>query len=512
MQSKIKWIFSLLLIGTTAFALSSCMPKVDSESKGESAFYETTYESQAESAFSSGGEETDESNFSGQESFESQESASQSENENSSQSERVEESDSESASESQTESLFESEIDSESAPETEGESEIESESESSQNQIIVTVSGWTVDLGDFATVLTYEEPVIASQIVKDSGVTVSAGKLSLSTYSGGKLIKINSNTQINSSCEIVVDDARTYVAVCGVDENGAQKTVYLLLGIKTYRAGNAIADAGFSFDDLYWEITRTGSGVATTEPLTSSQLALKDKDVLTGKILGAVRVYFDCADYGELAFGGYELDYAKNSIWNNPKINLPKSLETALHFEGWALNKRAIGNLFDVKWVNSVEQIFAQKLEKVTLYPVFSINYDNLQGWFKIEEQNAYAQIVGEEVFFHGASIDTNGAVSLSVKGGEVYLKLDASLSSDEKREFRLDFDKRPTGAIMKIRVDDQNGSNIIVCEGREQFDALLAKGDLVLRWLYCNGVSVTEKQIEKGKYYTAYFAYYTYP
>ena len=490
MQSKIKWIFLLLVVALFSFALASCKPKTDGESKKESVFSETVLDSEKDSQLA--------------------ESPSDSQSLNESQS--VINSESLVASESEN---AESKTDGESKTESETNSEEESqESSSEETQIIITVSGWTVELGDFTKTLCYGEPVAVSQVVKDSGVTVSTSKLKISTVVDGKTVQISSTAKIESSCEIFIEDGRTYVTVVATDENGAQKRVYLLLGIRTYRAETAIADAGFSFDGLYWEITRTSSGVAKTEPLTNSQTALRDGDVLTGKILGAVRVYFDCADYGVLAIGngGYELDYAKGSAWNNPQIALTDSVSKALKFECWSLNKRAIGGLSGAQAVTSVEQIFAQKLEKVTLYPVFSVNYDELQGWFKIQEQNAYAQIVDKEIYFYGDDIQTSGAVKLTCKNGEVYFKLDVSLDGAQITEFRLNFSARPTGPIIRIRVDDPNGSNVYLCEGRKELDEFLASWDLVLRSFTCDGYSVNPEQIEDGKYYVAYFAYYTYP
>ena len=525
MQSKIKWIFLLLVVALFSFALASCKPKADGESKKESVFSETVLDGEKDSQLAES--QSDSQSLNESQSVINSESLVASESENAeSKTDGESKTESENAKESQSEiesNFNESESQFESEPESETSSEIESEtnseeesqeSSSEETQIIITVSGWTVELGDFTKTLCYGEPVAVSQVVKDSGVTVSTSKLKISTVVDGKTVQISSTAKIESSCEIFIEDGRTYVTVVATDENGAQKRVYLLLGIRTYRAETAIADAGFSFDDLYWEITRTSSGVAKTEPLTNSQTALRDGDVLTGKILGAVRVIFDCSNYGVLNIGngGYELDYSKGSTWNNPQIALTDSVSKALKFECWSLNKRAIGGLSGAQAVTSVEQIFAQKLEEVTVYPVFSVNYANLQGWFKIEEQNAYAQIIGEEVYFHGDGIETSGALKLSCKGGEVYFKLDASLSSDEKSEFRLNFDQRPTGAIIKIRVDDPSGSTIYLCEGKGQFDAFLSRADLVLRSLNCDGYSVTPEQIENGKYYVVYFSYYTYP
>lgn len=508
MQSKIKWIFLLLVVALFSFALASCKPKADGESKKESVFSETVLDSEKDSQLAESQSVINSESFVASES-ENAESKTDGESKTESESQFETASDSESHFESEPESETSSEIESETNSEEESQ-----ESSSEETQIIITVSGWTVELGDFTKTLCYGEPVAVSQVVKDSGVTVSTSKLKISTVVDGKTVQISSTAKIESSCEIFIEDGRTYVTVVATDENGAQKRVYLLLGIRTYRAETAIADAGFSFDGLYWEITRTSSGVAKTEPLTNSQTALRDGDVLTGKILGAVRVIFDCSNYGVLNIGngGYELDYSKGSTWNNPQIVLAKSVDKALTFKGWTFTKYAIGSGVTAQKITSVDQIFAQKLENVIVYPVFSVNYANLQGWFKIEEQNAYAQIIGEEVYFHGDDIQTSGAVKLTCKNGEVYFKLDVSLDGAQITEFRLNFSARPTGPIIRIRVDDPNGSNVYLCEGRKELDEFLARWDLVLRSFTCDGYSVTPEQIEDGKYYVAYFAYYTYP
>lgn len=532
MQSKIKWIFSFLIVAMLSFVFASCMPRVESERGSEVISQESTekesavesgFESQTESPYTSETEsqiigesgvlESASDFFESDSNLQSdwvggQESQTESESESVNQSET--------AVESSSTSEIESEIESESQTESESASEIESSSESAPNseQFVITVSGWTVELGDFSKTATYDEPIAVHQIIKNAGVTVSASKLRLTMQEGGKIFKFNPNEIVDYSCEILVEDTRTFVTVKAPDGSGAQREVRLLLGLKTYRAGNAIADAGFSFEKFYWELTRSNNGEKVTTPLTSDQTVLRDRDILTGRVLGAVRVIFDCSNYGVLNIGngGYELDYSKGSTWNNPQILLAKSVDKALTFKGWTFTKYAIGSGVTAQKITTVDQIFAQKLEEVTVYPVFSVNYANLQGWFKIEEQNAYAQIIGEEVFFHGDGIETSGALKLSCKGGEVYFKLDASLTSDEKSEFRLNFDQRPTGAIIKIRVDDPSGSTIYLCEGREQFDAFLSRADLVLRSLSCDGYDATPEQIENGKYYVAYFSYYTYP
>ena len=49
MQSKIKWIFLLLVVALFSFALASCKPKADGESKKESVFSETVLDSEKDS-------------------------------------------------------------------------------------------------------------------------------------------------------------------------------------------------------------------------------------------------------------------------------------------------------------------------------------------------------------------------------------------------------------------------------------------------------------------------------
>ena len=55
-------------------------------------------------------------------------------------------------------------------------------------------------------------------------------------------------------------------------------------------------------------------------------------------------------------------------------------------------------------------------------------------------------------------------------------------------------------------------GSNTYIFEGRKEFDEFLSRWDLTLRDFYHNGMPATPDQITDGEYYSAYFAYYTYP
>ena len=526
MQNKIKIIFALLVAMILSFAIISCTPAgesiFESQSLNSPQSEQTSQNSpQSESQNSPQSGESvaqSESQSKPQESFSSNLESSFESEFNSNQESSLESefnSDEESSFEEESQSSSNESSSNENSPE-ESSSEVEdlpkeSESQAPSDQIEITVSGWLVGVGDFCQVLYYGEPVLVSKAIADAGITLSTSKMILCAVVGDDSQKVNGNTQIDYSCQITVEEGRTFVTVIGIDQNGAQKTVHLLMpGIRTYRAGQAIADAGFDFDELYWQITRS----QTTEPVTTSEYTLRDRDVLFGKILGSVRVIFDCADYGTLALGNgkNQLDYSKSSAWNNPQINTSQSVKNALKFEGWSLKKHAIGGLNGLNRITSVEQIFAQKLETVTLYPAFSINYTNLQGWFKIDGENTYLQVVEKQVYYRSQNYETSDDVKLICQGGEVYLKLRTSVDASDYTNCKLDFSTRPTEAIIRIRVDDPSGSNTYIFEGRKEFDEFLSRWDLTLRDFYHNGMPATPDQITDGEYYSAYFAYYTYP
>ncbi|MBQ7373139.1 MAG: hypothetical protein IJW64_01070 [Clostridia bacterium] len=377
--------------------------------------------------------------------------------------------------------------------------------------IKVTASKDIINEGYSESVFSYGEPTTLYQVLEDFGVDLDVMQMDVTIDYGDRVeIPTTLSWNIESSCVITVKDIRPCVTVQWTNSSGQiESVVFILPTIRRYTTGQAVADAGFVFTDFYWEISKFNeqSSSYETTALTSENVTLRGGEIIYQKIADNVKVTFKCEDLG---FADEFVCYQKNSVWQSPTPKMSSDVKKAFTFKGWSLKKRSLFSDKKQTIITSVADLFAVGVENVNLYPAIEVNYDNIIGWFYAQELNAYLHVTEKNYYYvYGADIGYNDSCDFYAKGGKVYLK---TLSDYyENKEFCLNFNDRPTGPIVRIRVDDQTGSNVYIFEGTTQLKSYMQRSDLVLKSLNCDGEQVSVSEIEDGKFYSAYFVYYAY-
>lgn len=380
----------------------------------------------------------------------------------------------------------------------------------------IEYSAWLADKGDVWGSLSYSESVTVGQFLADTnlGITIDDVFVTVNYQDYGEGVE-DASYEISSPCSVTISEKRPYVQVRAFNENGERTTKYLFMPSGEYTVGQAVLDAGFNYEDFFWEIQRYNNNNMYTETIsvTDRNFLLVNDDEIIAKRIESVQVWFDCYEYGwvEVGDGGASATYGVDAKWDNPQMFFSGDVGQYFIFEGWSFEKREMGDFSDVEIITSLSQIFAKGQEMITVFPVFTPNYESLSGWwsFNMDGNPAYVNILNEsELLLVSTQIEGVSNFTVSLQFGQIRVTLDGGNIGYTSFELYT-YSSRPVTPIVKIVTEYEDGTvDAVLFEGEQEFRNFLTYEGYTLKSFTLDGVEVGTDELLADAYYVAVFSY----